>query len=203
MSKQVITRGSILLLGIVTLGSWAAPAWSQSCPSEYSACDNGGCCPSSGQCCPTLAEGCCTSYAPYCCGDGTCATSPGQCASPSAPACSGYSIPCGAGCAPAGSDCCDDQGYYCDPESRCDSLRTCIIGVDIVPASLVVPTATPSAPPERPRIISPLDDPEDAAERSCSITRVRGSGAPRPVAWGALFLLGLARLRRRWPPAAA
>jgi hypothetical protein len=202
MRKQLMTRAGLLFLGSVTLGSWAEPAWSQSCPSEYSACDNGGCCPSSGQCCPTLAEGCCTSYAPYCCGDGTCATSPGECATADAPACSGYSIPCGAGCAPAGSDCCDDQGYYCDPESRCDSQRTCAFGENILAASLVIPTSTPSSAPDRQRIISPLNDPEDAAERSCSITRgVRGSGSGQPVLWGALSWVAAAGLRRRRPAA--
>jgi hypothetical protein len=78
------------------------------------------------------------------------------------------------------------------------------MGVDIEPASLVVPTSSPSAAPVRPRIISPLDDPEDAAERSCSLTRgVHGSDTRHSWLGGALLLSGLAWLRQRRRPFAA
>jgi hypothetical protein len=164
---------------------WSSLAAAQTCPTNFSACDNTGCCLTSEQCCPTLAEGCCSSATPFCCGDGTCAVTPSECGFGTRADCDGYDVPCGDGCAPAGSDCCDLAGHYCPPESRCTSDTTCVRGVmptmalevDVVNAEAV--GSVPLAPP--------YADPATATERSCSL---------HPPAPGATFAragwLGLA-----------
>jgi hypothetical protein len=184
-----------LVLGSLVLGSLAlpAPAEAQQCPSEYTACDNDGCCLSSEQCCPTMAEGCCSSSAPYCCGDGTCAATPSQCASAGRAACDGYDVPCGGGCAPAGSDCCDLAGHYCPPESMCTSGTTCVFGDRPTLAQVVAVTLRPddvqSAGPS-----PPFSDPEDATQRSCSL-RLPVAGEPSRLSWLALAAALLCRRR--------
>jgi hypothetical protein len=188
----------VFSLGLVGLGlvvvelAWAGRALAQQCPSEYTACDNGGCCLGSEQCCPTMAEGCCSSSAPYCCGDGTCAATPSQCASAGRARCDGYDVPCGGGCAPAGSDCCDLAGHYCPPESMCTSETTCVLG-DV--PGLAREVAVPPRPDEAPglRLSPPFRDPEDATERSCSLRRT-AAGEPSRLGW---LALGAALLGRR------
>jgi hypothetical protein len=184
-----------LVLASLALGSFAlpAPVEAQQCPSEYTACDNGGCCLSSEQCCPTMAEGCCSSSTPYCCGDGTCAATPSQCASAGRAACDGYDVPCGGGCAPAGSDCCDGAGHYCPPESRCTSETTCVFGDRPTLALEVAVTRQPDeAPGARPS--PPFGDPEDPTQRSCGL-RPPASGAPSRLSWLALAAVWLWRRR--------
>jgi MYXO-CTERM domain-containing protein len=165
----------------------------QECPSEYTACDNGGCCLSSEQCCPTKAEGCCSSSAPYCCGDGTCAATPSQCASTGRAACDGYDVPCGGGCAPAGSDCCDLAGHYCPPESMCTSETTCVFGNMPTLAREVAVALRPDEL-QGPRLSPPFRDPEDATQRSCSV-QPPGAGEPARLSWLALAAALLVRRR--------
>jgi hypothetical protein len=188
-----LTLGS-LTLGSLVLGSLAlpAPAEAQQCPSEYTACDNDGCCLSSEQCCPTMAEGCCSSSAPYCCGDGTCAATPSQCASAGRAACDGYDVPCGGGCAPAGSDCCDLAGHYCPPESMCTSETTCVFGDRPTLAQQVAVTLRPDDV-QGGRPSPPFSDPEDATQRSCSLRRPPPSDEPSQLSWLALAAALLCR----------
>ncbi|HTV25236.1 MAG TPA: hypothetical protein VMG12_41365 [Polyangiaceae bacterium] len=186
----------ISLLFLATLGL-SAPALAQVCPSDYTACDNGGCCLSSEQCCPRAADGCCSSSTPYCCGDGTCAATPSQCASAGRTTCDGYDVPCGGGCAPAGSDCCDLAGHYCPPESMCTSETTCVFGATPRLASQVAVVVRPDEA-EAARPSAPFHDPEDATERSCSLVRP-GAVTPAPLPWlvlAAALLCGRRSLRR-------
>jgi len=158
------------VLALLALALWGLPARAQSCPGAYSACDNGGCCLSTDQCCPKLEDGCCAAATPFCCGDGTCAASPPECANAGRNTCAGYDIPCGKGCAPAGSHCCDPlAGYYCPPQGICTSETKCRAGDEESAAKLVVAgSATPAtSTPERSP--SPLLDPADGTERSCSL----------------------------------
>jgi hypothetical protein len=195
MRKRVMTNSGILLLGVLGLGTWAEPGRSQVCPSQYSACDNGGCCPSAGQCCELAEDGCCGSATPYCCADGRCAASPGLCGGSGVPVCPGYAVPCGNGCAPAGSDCCGD-GNYCDPETKCESPTTCVVGTMITPTAVVTPTDIPE-PGEG--LISPIADPEEATARSCAISGpLSGSGqGSAPVFLAALVATSAWLTRRR------
>lgn len=179
----------------VAIGAWVAPAAGQSCPSEYTTCDNGGCCLSSEQCCPGIEEGCCSSATPYCCGDGTCAATPSQCEiNGRSTGCDGYDVPCGAGCAPAGSECCDPLGHYCPPESMCTSDTTCVFG-DMARLALEVAAISPAEAAAARRLSPPFEDPPDATERSCGLAP-RGQRSPSTP-----WLLGLAAallsLRRR------
>ena len=185
---------SHLLLAVL---AGSAPARAQSCPSDYTACDNGGCCLSSEQCCPRAAEGCCSSSTPYCCGDGTCAATPSQCASAGRASCDGYDVPCGGGCAPAGSDCCDLVGHYCPPESMCTSETTCVFGDMPTLASQVAVVPQPDDDAAA-RPSPPFRDPEDATERSCSVSRPGRVGSER-LSWliVAAALLGSRRAARR------
>lgn len=172
-----------------------ARAEAQQCPSEYTACDNGGCCLSSEQCCPTLAEGCCSSSAPFCCGDGTCAATPSQCPAAGRAACDGYDVPCGGGCAPAGSDCCDLIGHYCPPESMCTSDTTCVLG-DMPTLAREVAVAPRPDEMQSPRVSAPFRDPEDATQRSCNLQRP-AAGGPSRYEWLALAAALFARQRRK------
>lgn len=182
---------------LAAVGFAALPLAAQTCPSEYSACDNGGCCLSAEQCCPTLAEGCCSSSTPYCCGDGTCAATPSQCQQASGANCDGYDVPCGGGCAPAGSHCCDEAGHYCPPESRCTSDTTCVFGTRPTLALEVAVEASPetSGPPP---LSPPFEDPEDATERSCGLVR-GGAGHAGPPWVAVLAVLAWAARRRATP----
>jgi hypothetical protein len=189
--------GFFLGLGLITgalcpLG-WARPALAQSCPAQYAACDNGGCCLSSEQCCPKLQDGCCSSATPFCCPGGGCAATPSQCESASANPCDGYDVPCGSGCAPAGSDCCDLAGHYCGPESMCTSDTTCILGSDASMALEVTPITPPAAQSTRPDLSAPFNDPPAASERSCDLA---AGGAPSPLG-GLVPLLGAALVALR------
>ncbi len=178
----------------VAASSWSLTSAAQTCPSTYSACDNGGCCLSTEQCCPTLAEGCCSSATPFCCGDGTCAATPSQCNTLSRDAeCDGYAVPCGGGCAPAGSDCCDSAGHYCPPESMCTSDTTCVLGDTPTLAREVAVASEPEAAAEAP-FSAPFADPPTATERSC---RVAAPGALRGSTGWLLLLAGAALLRAR------
>lgn len=183
---------------VIALAGLGLPgrAEAQQCPTEYTSCDNGGCCLSSEQCCPTAAEGCCSSSTPYCCGDGTCAATPSQCASAGRAACDGYAVPCGGGCAPAGSDCCDLAGHYCPPESMCTSETTCVFGDMPTLAREVAVTPRPDELPG-PRLAPPFRDPEEATERSCSLGPA-AAGGPSRLGWLALAaaLLGGRRVSR-------
>lgn len=183
----------ILVLVGVAFGAWGSPAYAQSCPSEFSACDNGGCCLSSEQCCPTAAEGCCSSSAPYCCGDGTCAVAPSACNSGAVTACEGYEVPCGEGCAPAGADCCDGVGHYCPATAMCSSETTCLSGdVSALARSVVVVPRAETEPD--PALAAPFRDPSNASERSCALAR----GAGPSTLWVVVCLMvGLALRRRR------
>ena len=180
-------------LSLVALLLWVAPAAAQTCPSEYAACDNGGCCLASEHCCPQIEDGCCASSTPFCCGDGTCAATPSQCGSSTLMVCDGYDVPCGGGCAPAGSDCCDDLGHYCRPESMCTSDTSCVLGEDASLALTVAVPVTPEPGPSGPRVAPPYADPTDAEDRSCAL---QPGSAPRGAAW-MLALGGLALVRRR------
>jgi len=201
--SQIIIRGRVLAflavaLCVTALGA-AAPASAQECPSEYTACDNGGCCLSSEQCCPRMADGCCSSSAPYCCGDGTCAATPSQCPAAGRSTCDGYDVPCGGGCAPAGSDCCDLAGHYCPPESMCTSETTCVFGDVPTLAREVAVVRRPDEVEGGPRLSPPFRDPEDATERSCTIARP-AAGEPSSLGWFALaaaLLSGRRALRAR------
>jgi hypothetical protein len=198
--KQRVPAALLFSAGLLLAGlGLPARADAQQCPSEYTACDNGGCCLSSEQCCPTMAEGCCSSATPYCCGDGTCAATPSLCASAGRPACDGYDVPCGGGCAPAGSDCCDLAGHYCPPESMCTSETTCVLGDTPALARQVAVTARPDAV-QGPSLSPPFRDPEDATERSCGL-RPAAAGEASHLGW--LALAALLLCRRRAPRARA
>lgn len=179
-----------LFLGALAL---APRAGAQLCPSDYTACDNGGCCLSSEQCCPTAAEGCCSSSTPYCCGDGTCAATPSQCGASGGVACDGYDVPCGQGCAPAGSDCCDAAGHYCPPESMCTSETTCVFGDRPTLALQVAVVERPDAMSAA-RPAPPYRDPEDATARSCVLGRP-APATPAGLSWLALAAALLAGRR--------
>ncbi|HEU4577985.1 MAG TPA: hypothetical protein VFS67_07010 [Polyangiaceae bacterium] len=181
------------LAALCLLLAAAQPARAQSCPSNYAACDNGGCCLASDQCCPTIEEGCCPGHTPFCCGDGSCAASPGDCASAGRNTCNGYDIPCGPGCAPAGSQCCDLAGHYCAPQGVCTSEISCVAGEQVSPALQVLPSSSPE-PAELERMPSPIANPPDGTDRSCAFAPL----APEPLAAGSLAsLLALFLLRRR------
>lgn len=195
----MMKHGIVVTLSLA-LGAWVAPAAGQTCPFEYAACDNGGCCLSSEQCCPRMEDGCCSSATPYCCGNGTCAATPSQCELGGRIECDGYDVPCGGGCAPAGSDCCDLVGHYCPPESMCTSDTSCVFG-DM--ARLALQVALVSAPdaPGAATLYPPFEDPPDATERSCDLA----PRAPRAPARPWLLLLaaaGLSMRRRVFPQAA-
>src|SRR6187551_879666 len=145
---------------------WSVAAEAQVCPSNYSTCDNGGCCLSAEQCCPMLPDGCCGSATPFCCDDGTCAATPSQCGSRAD--CDGYDVPCGEGCAPAGSECCDIAGHYCPPESRCTADTTCVRGTE---AGIALQVEVPESqdPSGGREVAPPYADPGTATERSCSV----------------------------------
>lgn len=184
-------RISALVIGLCTSMSSAA-AWAQTCPAEYSACDNEGCCLSSEQCCPRLEDGCCSSATPYCCGDGRCAATPSGCNATTLVECDGYDVPCGGGCAPAGSDCCDLAGHYCPPESSCTSDIACVLGDMETLARLVAISSVPEDQAD-PRLVSPPSPtramrpsgraawPRPARRRRCPGWQ---SGSPR-CWWGA------------------
>jgi hypothetical protein len=178
--------------------SSAVPAAAQTCPSNYTTCDNGGCCLSSEQCCPTLEDGCCSAATPYCCGDGTCAATPSQCERAGLPECDGYDVPCGGGCAPAGSDCCDVEGHYCPPESMCTSDTTCVFGAVPTLARTVALPMTPDDSALGTTVSPPFRDPGDATDRSCALDSTTTEGSP--LASVALFLAALG-LRRGLRPA--
>jgi hypothetical protein len=184
----------IFIIGIA-IGADVTPAAAQSCPSEYAACDNGGCCLSAEQCCPTLDDGCCSTATPYCCGDGTCAATPSQCEFQGRSECDGYDVPCGAGCAPAGSDCCDLIGHYCPPESMCTSDTTCVLG-DMPRLAREVAASTPEGTNAPTRLAPPFKDPEDATDRSCSIVVPAFGGTRMPWLW----LIAAASLSSRRRP---
>lgn len=189
----------LFLVGLlaVSLGL-AGRAEAQVCPSDYTTCDNGGCCLSSEQCCPSAAQGCCSSAAPFCCGDGTCAATPSQCLTAGGAVCDGYDVPCGGGCAPAGSDCCDLAGHYCPPESMCTSDTTCVFGATPTLAREVAVIQRPDEVAGGTRSSPPFRDPEDATARSCALGRP-ASRDPEPAAWLMLasgLLLGRRSLRR-------
>jgi hypothetical protein len=194
--SALIPMGLVLVHLVLVSLVLPARAEAQQCPSEYTACDNGGCCLSSEQCCPTKAEGCCSSSAPYCCGDGSCAATPSQCASAGRATCDGYDVPCGGGCAPAGSDCCDLAGHYCPPESMCTSETTCVFGDMPTLAREVAVIVRPDAA-QGPGLAPPFRDPEDATQRSCSLQRP-AAGEPSRLSWLALAaaLLCLRRTSR-------
>jgi len=177
------------------LAALAAPsAHAQSCPSNYAACDNGGCCLASDQCCPTVEEGCCPGNTPFCCGDGSCAASPGDCATAGRNTCNGYDIPCGPGCAPAGSQCCDLAGHYCAPQGICTSETACIAGDQESPALSVPASSSPVPAATTERMSSPITNPANGTERSCAFA----PSAPSPFAAVSLAaLLALTCLRRR------
>lgn len=177
---------------------WSLGAEAQLCPSNYSTCDNGGCCLSSEQCCPSFEDGCCGSATPYCCGDGTCAATPSQCGSVTRADCDGYDVPCGGGCAPAGSDCCDVAGHYCPPESMCTSDTTCVRGAEPGLASQVEVTIDPQSQGGTPRVAPPYADPDTATDRSCSMRAPAPVGVGAGTAW--LLLLGSLFARRRRSP---
>jgi hypothetical protein len=190
-----LAQRRILAALCLLLAALAAPAArAQSCPSNYAACDNGGCCLASDQCCPTMAEGCCPGNTPFCCGDGSCAASPGDCASAGRNTCNGYDIPCGAGCAPAGSQCCDMAGHYCAPQGICTSETTCIVG-DVASDALLVPASSSPQPADTTvRMSSPITNPANGTERSCAFAPT----APAPFALAAFAsLLALTVLRRQ------
>jgi len=172
----------------------ASPAAAQSCPNEYSACDNGGCCLSSEQCCPSMEDGCCNASTPFCCGGGACAATPSQCPSASRTACDGYDVPCGGGCAPAGSDCCDGAGHYCGPETMCTPEMTCVLGDTTTPALIVALPSAPEANAASGGASPPFDDPANASDRSCAVHPAREGG--QATHW-LLALLAAAGLRRR------
>ncbi len=173
----------------------AVPAAAQSCPSGYAGCDNGGCCPSSAQCCPTLIEGCCDAATPFCCGDGTCAASPAGCTGGRS-SCGDYDIPCGDGCAPAGSQCCDFAGHYCPPQGVCTSETSCIAG-NVESAALLVVSIPPAPQPAAPeRASSPLANPPDGTDRSCTLSRPPGARPASGLSWLALAALALLRCRQ-------
>jgi len=182
-----------ILVFMASLGI-AARATAQVCPSEYTACDNDGCCLSSEQCCPTSAQGCCSSSTPFCCGDGTCAATPSQCATAGAANCDGYDVPCGGGCAPAGSDCCDLAGHYCPPESMCTSETTCVFGATPTLASLVAVIPRPGEAEGGARLSPPYRDPEDATERSCALGHRSTNGSVH-LPWLALAAALVVRRR--------
>jgi hypothetical protein len=161
-------KHEIMVALTVAIGAWAAPAVGQSCPPEYAACDNGGCCLSAEQCCPRMEDGCCSAATPYCCGDGTCAATPSQCETSARSECDGYDVPCGGGCAPAGSDCCDLVGHYCPPESMCTSDTSCVFGAMPRLALLVAVASEPDST-AAPSLSPPFEDPPDATERSCGL----------------------------------
>jgi hypothetical protein len=184
----------IFIIG-VALGAYVAPAAAQSCPSEYAACDNGGCCLSAEQCCPSLDDGCCSSATPYCCGDGTCAATPSDCELPGRAECDGYAVPCGGGCAPAGSDCCDLVGHYCPPESMCTSDTTCVRGDTPALASEVAVASQPDGTNGPATVEPPFKDPKDATDRSCSIVAPAFESTPEPWLW--LIAAAALSIRRR------
>jgi hypothetical protein len=187
------------------LAAYAAPAAAQSCPSEYAACDNGGCCLSAEQCCPTFEDGCCSASTPYCCGDGTCAATPSQCQIAGRPECDGYDVPCGGGCAPAGSECCDLFGHYCPPESMCTSDTTCVLGAMPTLALEVPIVSAPGGPGAPANVSPPFKDPADATERSCSIVApglVEPSPSTPEKRWAWLIAAALLGSRRRRSAAA-
>jgi hypothetical protein len=196
----LIQRGLFFVSPVLISLALPALAEAQQCPSEYTACDNGGCCLSSEQCCPTKAEGCCSSSAPYCCGDGTCAATPSQCTSTSRAVCDGYDVPCGGGCAPAGSDCCDLAGHYCPPESMCTSETTCVFGDRPTLALEVAVTPRPDELPGA-RLSPPFRDPEDATQRSCTLQQP-AAGSASGLAWLTLTAALLRRRRTSRPGAA-
>ncbi len=182
----------VLVLICVGVAAWAPSASAQSCPSEFSSCDNGGCCLSSEQCCPTAVQGCCSSAAPYCCGDGTCAVAPSACNSGLVTPCEGYEVPCGEGCAPAGADCCDGAGHYCGATSMCSSETTCISG-DVTSLARLVVGRTDME--REPALLPPFRDPSNASSRSCALD---ARGAASTARWALVSLLiGLALRRRR------
>jgi hypothetical protein len=186
LGLSLITSASACLLG-------AAPAFAQSCPAQYAACDNGGCCLTSEQCCTDIEDGCCNSATPFCCPGGGCAATPSQCERTTATRCDGYDVPCGSGCAPAGSDCCDLAGHYCGPESMCTSETGCLLGIVESPALEVTVLSTPEAQPTRPDLPAPFSDPPAASERSCELS---WSAPGRPSGLGALVAVMLVALRR-------
>jgi hypothetical protein len=154
---------------LLALSAWAAPAAAQSCPSDYTSCDNGGCCLSAEQCCPRMEDGCCSAATPFCCGDGQCAATPSQCERAGLSDCDGYDVPCGGGCAPAGSDCCDLEGHYCPPESMCTSDTTCVFGARPTLAQTVALPMTPDDPAAGATVSPPFRDPGHATDRSCAL----------------------------------
>jgi hypothetical protein len=178
----------------VAVATWVAPAAGQSCPTEYAACDNGGCCLSAEQCCPTMEDGCCSSATPYCCGNGTCAATPSQCELDGRSECDGYDVPCGGGCAPAGSDCCDRVGHYCPPESMCTSDTSCVFG-DMPRLALEVAVASLPDGVSAPGLSPPFEDPPDATDRSCSLA-APALGRPA-LPWLLLLAAAGLSLRRR------
>jgi hypothetical protein len=194
--RHTLAAAQVIVLAGLGQAGWAK---AQQCPSEYTACDNGGCCLSSEQCCPTAAEGCCSSSTPYCCGDGTCAATPSQCASTGGrAACDGYDVPCGGGCAPAGSDCCDLAGHYCPPESMCTSETTCVFGDTPTLAREVALTPLPEEV-QGPGLAPPFRDPEDATKRSCSLG-LPAAAEPSRLGWLALAAALLAGRRTSRAP---
>jgi hypothetical protein len=191
MQRQILAAVCLLL------AATAAPsARAQSCPSNYAACDNGGCCLASDQCCPTVEEGCCPGNTPFCCGDGSCAASPGDCASAGRNTCNGYDIPCGSGCAPAGSQCCDLAGHYCAPQGVCTSETACIAGDQGSPALTVLPSSSPEPADTLDRMPSPIANPPNGTERSCAFAPAARSPFTAVSLTSLLALISLRRRRR-------
>jgi hypothetical protein len=178
----------MLLVGLgigVTAGGLA---YAQTCAPNQALCPGGACCSVPALCCPSATGGCCGEDTPYCCGNGTCAVTPSYCPGESSggSACAGYDVPCGAVCIPAGADCCDTN-HYCSPTTTCASPTTCTNDTGAPPTKAnVIPSLAPS---------SPLDDPPDAAARSCAAGY--GEPAPRLAMYAAAGVFALARRRRR------
>jgi hypothetical protein len=185
--------GFLILFAASVRLTWALAAHAQSCPTQYTACDNGGCCLSSEQCCPGIEDGCCSSATPFCCPGGGCAATPSQCVTSTRTACDGYDVPCGNGCAPAGSDCCDLTGHYCGPESMCTSDTSCVLGDMPSLALQVEPVPRPEAKPSGPDLDPPYSNPPEASDRSCAM----GSGGSSGALVGLTTALGAAYFARR------
>ncbi len=190
-------RPLLAALCLLLAAALSPSARAQSCPSNYAACDNGGCCLASDQCCPTVEEGCCPGNTPFCCGDGSCAASPGDCASAGRNTCNGYDIPCGPGCAPAGSQCCDLAGHYCAPQGVCTSETACVAGDQTSPALLVLASSSPEPAGTTERMSSPITDPANGTERSCAFAPPSTPSPLAPLSLSSLLALTLLRRRRR------
>jgi len=185
--KRGWNRIGMLLVGLGIGVTGGGLAHAQTCAPNEVQCLGGACCSLPALCCPSATGGCCGEGTPYCCGNGTCAVTPCSCPGESsgASACAGYDVPCGAACIPAGADCCD-ANHYCPPTTTCASPTTCTNGTGSPPTKANVIPPPPS---------SPLDDPSDAAARSCATSY--GQPTPRPAMYAASGVLALFRWRRR------